>query len=142
MTLSMDGQRRLIRHGMFLFLLGLLAGLAEAHVANPRMGLAAHLEGLMNGTFLIALGAVWPFIKLSPMLTAIAFWTVLYGTYANLFVTTLAAILGANAMSPITGGQGAPEWQEAFITGGFVTVGIAMLVSTILILWGLRRRFR
>jgi hydroxylaminobenzene mutase len=67
---------------------------------------------------------------------------VLYGTYANLFVTTLAAILGANAMSPITGGQGAPAWQEALITGGFVTVGIAMLVSSVLILWGLRRQFR
>lgn len=26
------------------------------------MALAAHLEGLMNGTFLIALGAVWQFV--------------------------------------------------------------------------------
>jgi hydroxylaminobenzene mutase len=73
------------------------------------------------------------------MLTALTFWAVLYGTYANLFVTTLAAILGANAMSPVTGGQGAPAWQEAIITGGFVTVGIAMLVSSALILWGFRR---
>jgi (hydroxyamino)benzene mutase len=139
---SLDRQRRLIWHGMFLFLLGLLVGLAQGQVANPRMGLAAHLEGLMNGTFLVALGAIWTFIKLSPTLTALAFWTVLYGTYANLFVTTVAAVLGANAMSPITGGQGAPAWQEAFISGGFITVGIAMIVSSVLILWGLRRRFR
>jgi (hydroxyamino)benzene mutase len=139
MTLSSGGQRRLIWHGMFLFLLGLLVGFAEAHVANPRMGLAAHLEGLMNGTFLIALGAIWPFVKLSPRITTVAFWTVLYGTYSNLIVTTLAAILGANAMSPITGaGHSAPAWQEALVAAGFVTVGIAMLVSSILILWGLR----
>jgi hydroxylaminobenzene mutase len=125
---------------MFLFLLGLLVGLAEGQVANPRMGLAAHLEGLMNGIFIIALGAIWTFVKLSSNLTALTFWTVLYGTYANLTVTTLAAILGANSMSPITGaGHSAPAWQEAFITGGFVTVGIAMLVSSALILWGLRR---
>jgi hydroxylaminobenzene mutase len=97
----MDSQRRLIWHGMVLFLLGLLVGLAEGQVANPRMGLAAHLEGLMNGTFVIALGAVWSFVRVSPMLTALTFWAVLYGTYANLFVTTLAAILGANAMSPL-----------------------------------------
>jgi hydroxylaminobenzene mutase len=138
--MSTDSQRRLIWHGMFLFLLGLLVGLAEGQVANPRMGLAAHLEGLMNGTYLIALGAIWPFVKLSPKLTTLAFWTVLYGTYANLIITTLAAIVGANSMSPITGaGHSASAGQEFLITLGFVTVGIAMLVSSILILWGLRR---
>jgi hypothetical protein len=56
MTFSTDSQRRLIWHGMFLFLLGLLIGFVEGQVSNPRMALAAHLEGLMNGTFLIALG--------------------------------------------------------------------------------------
>ncbi len=35
----MDNQRRLIWHGMVLFLLGLLVGLTEGQVANPRMGL-------------------------------------------------------------------------------------------------------
>jgi (hydroxyamino)benzene mutase len=39
---------------MFLFLLGLLIGFAKGQVINPRMALAAHLEGLMSGTFLIA----------------------------------------------------------------------------------------
>jgi hydroxylaminobenzene mutase len=140
MSISSNRQRRLIWHGMVLFLLGLLVGLAEGQVANPRMGLAAHLEGLMNGTFLIALGAIWPFVKLSPTLTTLAFWTVLYATYANLIVTTLAAILGASSMSPITGaGHSAAPWQEALVTTGFVTVGMAMLVSSGLILWGLRR---
>jgi hydroxylaminobenzene mutase len=40
----MDSQRRLIWHGMVLFLVGLLVGLAEGQVANPRMGLAAILR--------------------------------------------------------------------------------------------------
>jgi hypothetical protein len=48
--------RRLMFHGMVLFLLGLGTGFAEQHFANVRMGLAAHLEGLMNGIFLLALG--------------------------------------------------------------------------------------
>ena len=85
MVLSND-QRRLIWHGMLLFLLGLLVGFAEAQLANPRMGLAAHLEDLMNGTFLITVGAVWPFITLSSRVAALAFWTVLYGAYANVFI--------------------------------------------------------
>jgi hydroxylaminobenzene mutase len=42
MIFSTDSQRRLIWHGMFLFLLGLLIGFAEGQVINPRMALAAH----------------------------------------------------------------------------------------------------
>jgi hydroxylaminobenzene mutase len=127
---------------MFLFLLGLLIGFAEGQVANPRMGLAAHLEGLMNGTFLIALGAVWQFVRLSPAPAAVAYWTVLYGTYANVIVTTFAAVVGASSLSPITGsGHNAMPWQETLVTAGFGTVGIAMLVSSVLILWGLRQAY-
>jgi hydroxylaminobenzene mutase len=37
MTFSTDSQRRLIWHGMFLFLLGLLIGFVEGQVSNPRM---------------------------------------------------------------------------------------------------------
>ena len=46
--------RRLKFLGMLLFLLGLITGLALMSFTNPRMGLAAHLEGVMNGLFLIA----------------------------------------------------------------------------------------
>ncbi len=44
-----EARRRLLCNGMFLFLLGLVTGLVEAPFTNPRMGLAAHLEGIMNG---------------------------------------------------------------------------------------------
>src|SRR5215831_12914126 len=97
-----DSRRRLLWHGMLLFLLGLFTGLAEPQFANPRMGLAAHLEGVMNGTFLLALGAVWATVRLSPRWTRAAYWTALYGKYANWAVTFLAAIFGTAAMSPIT----------------------------------------
>ena len=50
--------RRLMWHGMFLFLLGLITGLFEQRFTNIRMGLSAHLEGVMNGIFLVALGAI------------------------------------------------------------------------------------
>jgi hypothetical protein len=72
-----DTNRRVMWHGMFLFLLGLLTGFAEPRFANMRMGLAAHLEGVMNGTFLIALGAIWNHIRLSPRAKTIAFWSAL-----------------------------------------------------------------
>ncbi|WP_211453273.1 hypothetical protein [Collimonas antrihumi] len=133
-------KRRLLWHGMFLFLIGLLTGLVEQKFNNPRMGLAAHLEGVMNGIFLVASGAIWMEIRLSPRLKAAAFWSALYGTYINWGITTLAAILGTAAMSPITAsGHSAQPWQESFVTLGFVSVGVAIIASSILILWGLRR---
>lgn len=134
-----DANRRLMFHGMVLFLLGLFTGFAEQHFTNVRMGLAAHLEGLMNGTFLLALGAAWPHLRLSPIVTTIAFWTVLYGTYMNWLMTLLAAIFGTGALSPITGaGYTGQAWQESFVTAGFMSVGIAIIVASALILWGFR----
>jgi hydroxylaminobenzene mutase len=68
--LADDSKRRLFWHGMFLFLLGLLTWLAGQRLNNPRMGLAAHLEGIMNGSFLVLLGAIWTEVLLAPRLKA------------------------------------------------------------------------
>jgi len=138
----MEGtNRRLMWHGMFLFLLRLLTGFAEQQFANVRMGLAAHLEGIMNGTFLIVLGAVWIEVRLPPRTKAIAYWAALYGTYANWFFTLLAAAFGTTVLSPITGAaHSAQPWQETLVGGGLQTVGIAIVVCSVLVLWGLRRK--
>lgn len=135
-----DSRRRLMWHGMFLFMLGLLTGFLEAQFANPRMGLAAHLEGVMNGAFLVVLGAIWDEVRLSASAKIAAFWAALYGTYANWFTTTLAAVFGTAALSPITAnGHSALPWQEALVTIGFATVGLATVAATALALWGVRR---
>jgi hydroxylaminobenzene mutase len=138
----MEGaNRRLMWHGMCLFLVGLVTGFAEQRFANMRMGLAAHLEGVMNGTFLVALGAVWTDVRLSPPAKAVAYWTALCGTYGNWLVTTLAAVFGTAALSPITasGHSGLP-WQESLVTAGFLTIGIAIIASSVFVLWGLRAK--
>jgi len=77
--MTTDRERSIMWHGMFLFLLGLLTGLAQMHFTNPRMGLAAHVEGVMNGTFLIAIGAIWHRIRLPTGLSAGMYWSALYG---------------------------------------------------------------
>jgi hydroxylaminobenzene mutase len=131
--------RRLMWHGMFLFLIGLLTGFAEQHFANVRMGLAAHLEGVMNGTFLLALGAAWPQLRLSPPAKTFTYCITLYGTYINWLMTTLAAVFGTAALSPITGaGHSGLPWQEKLITAGFMSVGLAIVVAALLALWGFR----
>ncbi len=123
-----DKNRSLMWHGMFLFLLGLISGFVEQKFVNPRMGLAAHLEGVMLGTFLIALGAVWSYVKLSSGMKTVAYWAALYGAYVNWATTALAAALGTFALSPITGaGHHGEPWQESLITALFMSVGIATL---------------
>lgn len=138
-----DNNRRLMWHGMFLFLLGLLTGFVEPNFANIRMGLAAHLEGVMNGIFLIGLGAIWNEVRLSPPLKAAAFWIALGGTYGNWFMTTTAAVFGTSALSPITGTpHGGQPWQEEVVTAGFMAVGIAIVACAVFVLCGLRRAAR
>ncbi len=44
-------------------------------------------------------------------------------------------------MSPLTAaGHVGKGWQEALVTLGFVSVGLAMVASAILVLWGLRKK--
>lgn len=135
----MEYRRRLLFHGIALFLIGLLTGLAEQHFANVRMGLAAHLEGVMNGIFLLAVGAIWDEVRLSSSTRGLAYWALLGGTYGNWVVTTLAAILGTAALSPITAaGHSAAQAQEILVATGFVVIGVAIILASSLLLWGLR----
>ena len=135
-----DRRRRLLWHGSFLFFLGLLTGLVQGELTNPRMGLAAHLEGLMNGTFLLAIGGSWNELRLTPRLAAAAYASALYGAYSNWAVTTLAAIFGTASMTPLaSAGFSAQRWQEVLVTIGFASVALSMLLAVVLLMIGYRR---
>jgi hydroxylaminobenzene mutase len=95
----------------------------------------------MNGTFLVVLGAIWTEVRLSPAAKTAAFWTALYGTYANWFFTTLGATFGTAAANPIlaAGHHGQP-WQETLAGAGFRSVEVAIVAASLLVFWGLRAR--
>ena len=134
-----NSKRQLLWHGMFVFLLGLILGLVEQQFTNPRMGLSAHLEGLMNGTFLVVVGAIWNEVRLSPRIKMTVYWAALYGAYANVLTTGLAALFGTSAMTPLASmGYTALSWQEHLITFGFASLAVAMVASLVSLLWGLR----
>jgi hydroxylaminobenzene mutase len=132
--------RRLLRWGMVLFFLGLVTGLLGPKLANPRMGLSSHLEGIMNGMFLVLLGVVWPRLRLSRRSSAVVFWLALYGTFVNWATTLFAAFLGAGAaMMPIAApGRTGTTLEELLIGVGLVSLSIAMLSCCGFVLWGLR----
>ncbi|MDP4215295.1 MAG: hydrogenase [Bacteroidota bacterium] len=131
--------RKLKMLGMILFLLGLITGLAMTNFRNPRMGLAAHLEGVMNGVFLVVAGLIWRDLRLSATFRRITFWTLLFGSFVNWLITTLAAYLGTSNMTPIAGaGFTGTAFQEQVVNAGFISVGLTMLFSLIVIIYGLR----
>jgi hydroxylaminobenzene mutase len=133
--------RRMMWHGMFLFLIGLVTGMHERRFKNMRMALSAHLEGVMNGTFLIAVGAIWGHVELPSRVEKAARWTALYGAYGNWLFTTVGAALGTAAANPILsqGHHGKP-WQERFAGAGFRSIAYSILIAVMLLLWGLARR--
>lgn len=138
-----NAKRRLVWHGVFLFLLGLLTGLVGEHFANGRMGLSAHLEGVMNGILLMALGGIWQEVRLSAASARAAFGLLLYGAYSNWLITTLAAVFGTGSMTPIAApGRSAAPWQEAIISVGYVSVAVTIIAASVLLLIGLRARAR
>src|ERR1700722_11993190 len=131
--------RRLKMLGMLLFLLGLLTGFVTMSLTNPRMGLAAHLEGVMNGTFLVIAGFVWTELRLFSTIKKMALWALIYGTFFNWIFTLVAAILGTSKMTPITGkGFNGTLLHENIVTGGFISVGVAMVFSVAVMTYGLR----
>jgi hydroxylaminobenzene mutase len=135
--------RKLMWHGVFLFLIGLITGLQERRFKNMRMALSAHLEGVMNGTFLIALGAVWGQVELPPRVERAARWTALFGAYGTWLFTALGAAMGTAAANPILsqGHHGKP-WQEKLAGAGFRSIAYSILAAVVLILCGLTREPR
>jgi (hydroxyamino)benzene mutase len=128
----------LMQLGILLFLLGLLTGLAGPKLKNPRMGLASHLEGVMNGMFLVILGLVWPRLGLSHAWLVVTFWLIVYAAFANWVATLLAAAWGAGAQMPIAAGnhKAAPRRERVI---GFLLVSLALCViaACVVILVGL-----
>lgn len=133
---------KLIRYGVLLFLLGLITGFAIPAMENPRMGLSSHLEGVQNGMLLILFGLIWSKLRLTNRTLTWGYFLALFGTYTNWATTFLAGVWGAGAkMMPIAGGifYGA-AWQEIVIKFGLLSLSIATVIVSGMLLWGLKRK--
>jgi (hydroxyamino)benzene mutase len=128
---------RLLFLGVLLFLLGLIIGFFIPIMTNPRMGLSAHLEGTMNGMFLVILGLIWNKLVLKDKWLTATFWLVIYGSFANFVAVSIAAITGAGKMMPIAGGQPGAEVVDGLISFLLISLSLAMVVVCIMVLSGL-----
>lgn len=135
-----DRSRQLLRAGFFLFLLGLLTGLAIPIFENPRMGLSAHLSGVLNGFFLILLGLSWERLRLVGRASSAVYGLALYAAYTNWTINVLGASLGTGKLTPlVAGGRVGKPWQEALVNTGAVSLAIAIIVCLGLVIWSLRK---
>lgn len=132
---------RLVRSGVLLALLGILSGFAPMVVRNPRMGLAAHLGGLTNALLLLALGAIWPLVKLPAGKETLATRLLVGGGFGNWAVTLFASITGAREFAPLAGaGYGADPTIEKATFLLIVIVALASLTGVAIVLSGVTRK--
>jgi (hydroxyamino)benzene mutase len=133
-----------IWHGLVLFFLGLLTGFIIPSLKSPRLGMSSHVEGILNGMFLLLVGGVvWDRLELSRRVAAAAYWLLLYAAYGSWFFSLLAALFGASHMLPIAGaGYHALPWQEQLVTVGLGTVGVGITVACGFVLYGVRKGAR
>jgi hydroxylaminobenzene mutase len=132
--------QRLFFHGMLLVVAGLVMGSVVQSVANPRMGLSAHTGALMNGILVIAMGAFWARLALSPVVETAAWWLVIAGSYLSSGALFLAAVFGTSGTTPLHGaGHAGTAAEELVVGAGLVVGGVAILAGCALALWGLRR---
>lgn len=142
--LQLEYSRKLIRLGILLFLLGLVTGFLIPALENPRMGLSSHLEGVLNGMLLILFGLIWSKLLLTDKLLKWSYGLCVFGTFTNWFTTLLAALWGTGSeMMPIAGDKmEGTVWQEIIIKFGLISLSLSMVVVSVIIFWGLRKKLQ
>jgi len=126
---------------MLIFGLGLLTGAVVPMMTNPRMGVAAHVGGVMSGMLLLLVGVIWGEIKLPASAEKTAFSLFLYASYISWLAQLLAAWFGTSRATPISGaGHRGAAWQENLVYFVAISFSIAISLACLLALWGLRKR--
>jgi (hydroxyamino)benzene mutase len=98
---------------------------------------------VINGIFLVALGAIRTEVRLPSAAKATAYWTALYGTYMNWLSTILAAVFGTATHQPIlAAGYSAQPWQETLVAAGLTTLSLSITATSVLVLWVFVRELR
>jgi len=131
----------MMRHGFILILLALLTGIVVPSATLPQLALSAHTIGILGGTLLIAVAAVWQHFDLTEKRKKALFWSWLLATYGNWLGCVAGAIFGAGRTTPIaSAGVTADTTTETVVLVFLATSGFAALAATALALYGLRSR--
>ena len=134
----MDASQVLCFAGLALFMLGLLNGLAIPRMRSPRLGLSAHLTGVQAGTFLIAVGVMWPRLSLAQAwsdVLANGLWVSMVLIWLSL---VLAGVFGAGHGLAIAGqGMTTTPGRQRLVSVLLIagSLGCLVAVAAMLALW-------
>lgn len=131
--------RLLVQVGLALFFLALLIGIAVPYFGIPRLGLSAHLLGILQGIFLVLIGTLWPRLQLGRAAWATA-GLLIYGCLAASLATVLAGIWRAGSLLlPMAAGSAhGTAVQEAVIAIALRSSAVTLLAGLALLIWGTR----
>jgi len=98
-------RRRLAWAGAWLFAVGMVTGLWAAAVltekvavAIPRLALAAHLNALLGGLWLIAVASTLDLLRYGPVGRLRLSWLVMVPAWGNWLITLVASVLGVTGL--------------------------------------------
>jgi hydroxylaminobenzene mutase len=124
--------------GIILFLISLINGFLIQLLCLPRLGLSAHLIGLIGASFLFGIGSYWSRLNLSPRTSKIGMVLLIYSFCVGWAVYFAAAALGAGKMFPIASQNKAGTSAVEGIIGIFMlSFVLTFLISFIILLKGL-----
>jgi hydroxylaminobenzene mutase len=119
--------QRLWQAGLALFVFGLGFGFAIKALPNPRLALSAHLNAVQSGTFLIALGLLWPQLSVWPK-AAVALASAIWISF-----WTLEAGMVLAALVPADGARGAPLSVAAQLATGVGALVMMLAVGALIL---------
>lgn len=98
-------RKRLAAAGAILFLVGMVTGLWAAaaltdlvHVGIPHLALAAHLNGLLGGLWLVAVAWTFDFLSYDVKGLRRLAYAVAVAAWGNWLVTLIASFFGVNGL--------------------------------------------
>jgi (hydroxyamino)benzene mutase len=123
--------------GMVLFLLGLINGLIIGFGRSPRLLLSAHLTGVQSGTFLIAVGLLWPHIAMPVIWAGWLSVTLTMSLFGLWLALLLAGLVGAGRGLPIAGGgiETKPLYQLPITALLCVSIAGALVATAGITFW-------
>lgn len=119
-------RRKMALAGALLMTVGFFTGIWTAVTATgmisvpiPHLALAAHLNGLLGGMWLLAVSFSIEFLSYTEKQIKKLYWLILIPTWGNWIITLLASFLGVKGL---TYGSGASNNVIAFLLQLFVVL--------------------
>ena len=131
---------RLLQLGVALLLFTSFEGFVSPYLTVPVLGRSVHTLRALSGVLLLALGLLWPSLKLRAAASRVAFCSLVYSDLAIIAAFLLASIwvAGSTIMPLAADGVRGTDFQETAISVVAYSAAPTGILSFALIFWGLR----